>query len=144
MAVTNSADMYSYLDQLGTQELEALLQKDAEDPDGGDLDMVMYIMEVIEKREGGVDKTAAADALKDFSLLMRRLKAMGVACIPVTTQMTKKPKVIPQKSSKRRDVADYRSKVRGSSRLCWSACFHWRRALSAVLADFPNGWEMDI
>lgn len=66
MAVTNSADMYSYLDQLGTQELEALLQKDAEDPDGGDLDMVMYIMEVIEKREGGVDKTAAADALKDF------------------------------------------------------------------------------
>lgn len=66
MAVTNSADMYSYLDQLSTQELEALLQKDAEDPDGGDLDMVMYIMEVIEKREGGVDKTAAADALKDF------------------------------------------------------------------------------
>ena len=66
MAVTNSADMYSYLDQLSTQELETLLQKDAEDPDGGDLDMVMYIMEVIEKREGGVDKTAAADALKDF------------------------------------------------------------------------------
>lgn len=66
MAVTNSADMYSYLDQLSTQELEGLLQKDAEDPDGGDLDMVMYIMEVIEKREGGVDKTAAADALKDF------------------------------------------------------------------------------
>lgn len=66
MAVTNSADMYSYLDQLSTQELEGLQQKDAEDPDGGDLDMVMYIMEVIEKREGGVDKTAAADALKDF------------------------------------------------------------------------------
>lgn len=66
MAVTNSADMYSYLDQLSTQELETLLQKDAEDPDGGDLDMVMYIMEVIEKREGGVDKTAAADALEDF------------------------------------------------------------------------------
>lgn len=66
MAVTNSADMYSYLDQLSTQELEDLLQKDAEAPDGGDLDMVMYIMEVIEKREGEVDKTAAADALKDF------------------------------------------------------------------------------
>lgn len=66
MAVTNSADMYSYLDQLGTQELEALLQKDAEDPDGGDLDMVMYIMEVIEKREGGSDKEKAAAALEDF------------------------------------------------------------------------------
>lgn len=66
MAVTNSADMYSYLDQLSTQELEALLQKDAEDPDGGDLDMVMYIMEVIEKREGGSDKEKAAAALEDF------------------------------------------------------------------------------
>ena len=69
MAVTNSADMYSYLDQLSTQELEALLQKDAEDPDGGDLDMVMYIMEVIEKREGGIseaDKKAAAQALEEF------------------------------------------------------------------------------
>lgn len=66
MAVTNSADMYSYLDQLSTQELESLLQKDAEAPDGGDLDMVMYIMEVIEKREGGSDKEKAAAALEDF------------------------------------------------------------------------------
>ena len=66
MAASKNNDMYSYLDQLSTQELESLLQKDAEDPDGGDLDMVMYIMEVIEKREGGADKTAAADALKDF------------------------------------------------------------------------------
>lgn len=66
MAASKNNDMYSYLDQLSTQELESLLQKDAEAPDGGDLDMVMYIMEVIEKREGGVDKTAAADALKDF------------------------------------------------------------------------------
>lgn len=66
MAASKNNDMYSYLDQLSTQELESLLQKDAEAPDGGDLDMVMYIMEVIEKREGGADKTAAADALKDF------------------------------------------------------------------------------
>ena len=48
--------MYSYLDQLSTQELEDLLQKDMEAADGGDLDMVMYIMEVIEKREGGVSE----------------------------------------------------------------------------------------
>ena len=66
MAASKNNDMYSYLDQLSTQELESLLQKDAEAPDGGDLDMVMYIMEVIEKREGGANKTAAADALKDF------------------------------------------------------------------------------
>lgn len=66
MAASKNNDMYSYLDQLSTQELESLLQKDAEDPDGGDLDMVMYIMEVIEKREGGSDKEKAAAALEDF------------------------------------------------------------------------------
>lgn len=69
MAVSKNNNMYSYLDQLSTQELEELLQKDAEAPDGGDLDMVMYIMEVIEKREGGTseaDKEAAAQALEEF------------------------------------------------------------------------------
>lgn len=66
MAASKNNDMYSYLDQLSTQELEELLQKDAEAPDGGDLDRVMYIMEVIEKREGGADKEKAAAALEDF------------------------------------------------------------------------------
>ena len=41
MAVTNNDGMYSYLDQLSTQELEDLLQKDMETADGGDPDMVM-------------------------------------------------------------------------------------------------------
>ena len=69
MATSKNNDMYSYLDQLSTQELEDLLQKDMEAADGGDLDMVMYIMEVIEKREGGVsevNKKAAAQALEEF------------------------------------------------------------------------------
>lgn len=66
MAVTNNDGMYSYLDQLSTQELEDLLQKDMETADGGDPDMVMYILEVIEKREGGADREAATTALKDF------------------------------------------------------------------------------
>lgn len=66
MAVTNNDGMYSYLDQLSTQELEDLLQKDMETADGGDPDLVMYILEVIEKREGGADKEAATTALKDF------------------------------------------------------------------------------
>ena len=64
MATSKNNDMYSYLDQLSTQELE-----DLEAADGGDLDMVMYIMEVIEKREGGVsevNKKAAAQALEEF------------------------------------------------------------------------------
>lgn len=106
--------------------------------------MVMYIMEVIEKREGGVDKTAAADALKDFSLPTRLRRAMAFGCIPVTTWVTKKPKVIPLKCSISRDIASFLSEVRDLSRPCWFVYFHWRRALSAVLADFPNGWEMDI
>lgn len=69
MATSKNNDMYSYLDQLSTQELEDLLRKDMEAADGGDLDMVMYIMEVIEKREGGIsaaDKKAAAQALEEF------------------------------------------------------------------------------
>lgn len=92
MAVTNSADMYSYLDQLSTQELEVLLQKDAEDPDGGDLDMVMYIMEVIEKREGGVDKTAAADALKDFFSAYATPEGDGLRLYPSDDQGDKEAK----------------------------------------------------
>ena len=97
MAVTNSADMYSYLDQLSTQELEAILQKDAEDPDGGDLDMVMYIMEVIEKREGGVDKTAAADALKDFFSDYATPEGNGLRLYPGDDQCDKEAKSDSQK-----------------------------------------------
>lgn len=97
MAVTNSADMYSYLDQLSTQELEDLLQKDAEAPDGGDLDMVMYIMEVIEKREGGVDKTAAADALKDFFSDYATPEGNGLRLYPGDDQSDKEAKSDSQK-----------------------------------------------
>ena len=32
---------YSHLNRLSTQELEALLQKDIEDPDGGNTDMIV-------------------------------------------------------------------------------------------------------
>ena len=41
MATSKNNDVYSYLDQLSTQELEDLLQKDMEAADGGDPDMVM-------------------------------------------------------------------------------------------------------
>lgn len=102
MAVTNSADMYSYLDQLGTQELEALLQKDAEDPDGGDLDMVMYIMEVIEKREGGVDKTAAADALKDFFSAYATPEGEGLQLYPSGEAESIHVPLEPEKASRRK------------------------------------------
>lgn len=68
MAVSKNQKLYSYLDQLSTQELEMLLQKDAETLDG-DPDMAMYIMEVMEKREGGlegVDKEDTARAWDEF------------------------------------------------------------------------------
>lgn len=97
MAVTNSADMYSYLDQLGTQELEALLQKDAEDPDGGDLDMVMYIMEVIEKREGGFDKEKAAAALEDFFSTYATPEGEGLQLYPGDNLGDKEAKSDPAK-----------------------------------------------
>lgn len=97
MAVTNSADMYSYLDQLGTQELEALLQKDAEDPDGGDLDMVMYIMEVIEKREGGSDKEKAAAALEDFFSTYATPEGEGLQLYPSDNLGDKEAKSDPPK-----------------------------------------------
>lgn len=97
MAVTNSADMYSYLDQLGTQELEALLQKDAEDPDGGDLDMVMYIMEVIEKREGGSDKEKAAAALEDFFSTYATPEGEGLQLYPSDNLGDKEAKSDPAK-----------------------------------------------
>lgn len=97
MAVTNSADMYSYLDQLSTQELEALLQKDAEDPDGGDLDMVMYIMEVIEKREGGSDKEKAAAALEDFFSTYATPEGEGLQLYPSDNLGDKEAKSDPPK-----------------------------------------------
>ena len=82
MAVTNNDGMYSYLDQLSTQELEDLLQKDMETADGGDPDMVMYILEVIEKREGGADKEAATTALKDFFSTYATAEGEGLQLYP--------------------------------------------------------------
>ena len=72
MATSKNNDMYSYLDQLSTQELEDLLQKDMEAADGGDLDMVMYIMEVIEKREGGVSEVNKKAAAQRLHLIGKR------------------------------------------------------------------------
>lgn len=67
-AYQNNPAMYSHLDQLTTPELEALLQKDAQAPEG-DPDMAMYIIELLERRGGGVseaDREAAAQALQEF------------------------------------------------------------------------------
>lgn len=49
---------YSNLNRLSTQELEALLQEDIEDPAGDNTDMVMYILEMLERRESGISESA--------------------------------------------------------------------------------------
>ena len=48
MTKFKNKNSYSHLNHLSTQELEALLQKDIEDPGGGNTDMVMYILETLE------------------------------------------------------------------------------------------------
>lgn len=76
---------YSHLNRLSTQELEALLQKDIEDPDGGNTDMIMYILETIERREGGIseaDRKATARALKEFFSIYATPEGEGLQLYP--------------------------------------------------------------
>lgn len=102
MAVTNNDGMYSYLDQLSTQELEDLLQKDMETADGGDPDMVMYILEVIEKREGGADKEAATTALKDFFSTYATTEGEGLQLYPSGEAESIHVPLEPEKASHRK------------------------------------------
>lgn len=102
MAVTNNDGMYSYLDQLSTQELEDLLQKDMETADGGDPDMVMYILEVIEKREGGADKEAATTALKDFFSTYATPEGEGLQLYPSGEAESIHVPLEPEKASHRK------------------------------------------
>ena len=76
---------HSNLNRLSTQELEALLQQDIEDPDGGNTDMVMYILETIEIREGGIseaDREATARALKEFFSIYAIPEGEGLQLYP--------------------------------------------------------------
>lgn len=76
---------YSHLNRLSTQELEALLQKDTEDPDDGNTDMVMYILETLERRAGGIsksDKEATARALKEFFSIYATPEGKGLQLYP--------------------------------------------------------------
>lgn len=102
MAVTNNDGMYSYLDQLSTQELEDLLQKDMETADGGDPDMVMCILEVIEKREGGADKEAATTALKDFFSTYATPEGEGLQLYPSGEAESIHVPLEPEKASHRK------------------------------------------
>lgn len=60
---------YAYLDQLSTADLENILRADMDSSEEGDLDMVLYIMEVIEHRENEKSLkniTAVENAKEEF------------------------------------------------------------------------------
>lgn len=85
MTKFKNKNSYSHLNHLSTQELEALLQKDIEDPGGGNTDMVMYILETLERRAGGIsksDKEATARALKDFFSIYAIPEGEGLQLYP--------------------------------------------------------------
>lgn len=135
MAASKNNDMYSYLDQLSTQELESLLQKDAEAPDGGDLDMVMYIMEVIEKREGGSDKEKAAAALEDFFSTYATPEGEGLQLYPSGEAESIHVPLEPEKHRVERDLTKPFSARRCSLPLPWRVHLCWPPALLADLQD---------
>lgn len=63
---------YAYLSRLDTQTLETLLRADMDAPDGGDTDMVMYIMEVIGQREQDNSAEHQADTERAFQEFQER------------------------------------------------------------------------
>lgn len=51
MSTDNCKQLYAFLDQLSTEQLMEFLRADADSPEGGDEDVVLHILEVIERRE---------------------------------------------------------------------------------------------
>lgn len=85
MDTFKNKNSYSHLNRLSTRELESLLQKDIEAPGGGNTDMVMYILETIEIREGGIseaDREATARALKEFFSIYAIPEGEGLQLYP--------------------------------------------------------------
>lgn len=80
---------YAHLDQLSTQKLEDILRADLELQERGNSDMVLYIMEVIEKRENGKSLENRADAeraLKEFHELYNTSDdSVGQSLYPANT-----------------------------------------------------------
>ena len=73
---------YSHLNRLSTQELEALLHTD----------MIMYILETIERREGGIseaDRKATARALKEFFSIYATPEGEGLQLYPCAVPESK-------------------------------------------------------
>lgn len=102
MAVSKNQKLYSYLDQLSTQELEVLLQKEAEIL-SDDPNMAMYILEVMEKREGGLteaDKENTARAWEEFLADYATPEGDGLQLYPSDDAGDKSEAPAPEKSSR--------------------------------------------
>ena len=92
MDTIKNKNSYSNLNRLSTRELEALLQKDIEAPGGSNTDMVMYILETIEIREGGIseaDRKATARALKEFFSIYATPEGEGLQLYPCAVPESK-------------------------------------------------------
>ncbi len=88
MGSIEKAEKYSHLNQLSTQKLEEILRADLELQESRDPDMVLYIMEVIEKRENGKSLENRADAeraLKEFHELYNTSDGVGLSLYPAST-----------------------------------------------------------
>lgn len=74
---------YAHLDQMSTQDLEALLHADMECPGNVSTDMILYIMEVIRQREeSAADKSDVARAQKEFYDLYHTPEGIGRSVYP--------------------------------------------------------------
>ena len=92
MGSAEKTNKYAHLEQFSTQQLEDILRADLELQEGGDPDMVLYILDVIEKRENGKSLENRADAeraFKEFHELYHTSEGTGESLYPADTNEIK-------------------------------------------------------
>ncbi|WP_409967651.1 hypothetical protein RFF05_13860 [Bengtsoniella intestinalis] len=81
-----NSQKYTYLNHLSTMELEEILRADIDAPSGSDIDMVLYIMEVIAQREGQTEslevQASAQKARQEFETLYNIPEGEGLSLYP--------------------------------------------------------------
>lgn len=95
MGNAEKTNKYAHLEQFSTQQLEDILRADLELQEGGDPDMVLYILNVIEKRENGKSLESRVDAeraLKKFHEFYHISEGVGQSLYPADTNDDKNGK----------------------------------------------------
>lgn len=86
---------YAYLNGLSTPQLENILRADMDSSGDGDIDMLLYIMELVEQREGGKSPENAADterAKEEFDRIYNTPEGAGQSLY--ATEDTDKPETV--------------------------------------------------